>query len=167
MSYSPLLADEKAVPAIIVTPSSPMSAQDYSIHFLPLPPKPARRPWLAVLAPFSFRFRRSAPIQLPTSAHDTTSFPIDSLPSSAGHVNKARARRNYNRVLVLLAIPLLIVLIHILVALAFDDASFPAARGPAVLFDAVSRVFGSHSDTSNSSHDVPGANIASSVPELD
>lgn len=111
---------EKAVPAIIVWPSSPLDATDYQIQFLPLPPKQRRRPLLAPL--FQWRFRRTAPIQLPTSAHET-SFPIGTVPST----NNTRR----NRVLFLLAIPLVILVVHFLMAFAASASRtdvFPAAH---------------------------------------
>ncbi|KAJ7873375.1 hypothetical protein B0H14DRAFT_147007 [Mycena olivaceomarginata] len=58
----PLKTEKDALPAIIVTPSSPSSARDFSIAFLAPPPKPSVRERLGSYAPFitPFGFQRKA-----------------------------------------------------------------------------------------------------------
>ncbi|KAJ6510229.1 hypothetical protein C8R47DRAFT_1035418 [Mycena vitilis] len=61
----PLKPENDALPAIIVTPSSPSSARDFSIAFLAPPPKPSIRERLGSYAPFvspptPFKFQRKA-----------------------------------------------------------------------------------------------------------
>ncbi|KAJ7087229.1 hypothetical protein B0H15DRAFT_843150 [Mycena belliarum] len=56
----PLKTEKDALPAIIVTPSSPSSARDFHIAFLAPPPKPSVRERLGSLAPFTSPFQRKA-----------------------------------------------------------------------------------------------------------
>ncbi|KZW04182.1 hypothetical protein EXIGLDRAFT_716184 [Exidia glandulosa HHB12029] len=140
---------EKAVPAIIVTPSSPLSATDYQIQFLPIPQQPRRRPLLASL--FKWRFRRAAPIQLPTSAHET-SFPIDIVPTNS---NKTRR----NRVLLLLAIPLVILIAHFLMAFAaatVTGPAFPAGHAHGSVWGTITHVFVGGADNGDAYHGIDG-----------
>ncbi|KAJ6567270.1 hypothetical protein DFH09DRAFT_1314386 [Mycena vulgaris] len=54
------LKTENSLPAIIVTPSSPSSARDFSIAFLAPPEKPSVLERLGSLAPFASPFQRKA-----------------------------------------------------------------------------------------------------------
>ncbi|KAF8211540.1 hypothetical protein K438DRAFT_1807491 [Mycena galopus ATCC 62051] len=56
----PLKAEKDSLPAIIVTPSSPSSARDFSIAFLAPPPKPSIRERLSSYAPLVPPFQRKA-----------------------------------------------------------------------------------------------------------
>ncbi|KAJ7122833.1 hypothetical protein C8R44DRAFT_704594 [Mycena epipterygia] len=56
----PLKTEKDALPAIIVTPSSPSSDRDFSIAFLSPPPKPSIRERLGSYAPFVSPFQRKA-----------------------------------------------------------------------------------------------------------
>ncbi|KAJ6538941.1 hypothetical protein B0H19DRAFT_1269321 [Mycena capillaripes] len=57
----PLKTEKDSLPAIIVTPSSPSSARDFSIAFLAPPPKPSIRERFGSYAPFvSSPFQRKA-----------------------------------------------------------------------------------------------------------
>ncbi|KAJ6627428.1 hypothetical protein B0H10DRAFT_1869627 [Mycena sp. CBHHK59/15] len=56
----PLKTEKSSLPAIIVTPSSPSSARDFSIAFLAPPPKPSLRERLGSYAPFVSPFQRKA-----------------------------------------------------------------------------------------------------------
>lgn len=144
LTLSPYDMSEKAgLPAIILTPSSPLDATDYQMMFLPPPPKPRRRPLLAPL----FRWRQQRAIQLPTSAHEPA-FPV-------GTVSKTRR----NRALLLLAIPLVIVVAHLLLAFAANSrvGAFPAHASDSLL-DTVYRVFGVSSPA-------PAPELAALAPE--
>ncbi|KAJ7477133.1 hypothetical protein B0H11DRAFT_2234610 [Mycena galericulata] len=56
----PLKTEKDALPAIIVTPSSPSSTHDFSIAFLAPPPKLSLRERLSSYAPFVSPFQRKA-----------------------------------------------------------------------------------------------------------
>ncbi|KAJ7638459.1 hypothetical protein FB45DRAFT_1023251 [Roridomyces roridus] len=56
----PLKTEKDSLPAIIVTPSSPSSARDFSIAFLEGPPKPTVRERITSYAPFISPFQAKA-----------------------------------------------------------------------------------------------------------
>ncbi|KAJ7162611.1 hypothetical protein C8R43DRAFT_1123302 [Mycena crocata] len=56
----PMKTEKDSLPAIIVTPSSPSSARDFSIAFLAPPPKPSVRERLSAFAPFVSPLQRKA-----------------------------------------------------------------------------------------------------------
>jgi len=79
------------LPTIIITPSSPTSLTDYHVHFVPPPPRPHLMDMLT--RPF-----RSPPIALPITS-----------PTSPGRKSSRRIR-----LLLVVAVPLFIILVHFL-----------------------------------------------------
>lgn len=122
-------ADEKLCPAIILTPSSPLDQTDYQILVIPTQHRrPSRFAWLTNW--------RAQPIQLPTSA-ESPLFPVTVI-----HPASDKRRRNRNRLAVFLAIPLILLLIHLLLAMMQLSAYHVESGATGSVWDPVTRLFG-------------------------
>jgi hypothetical protein len=123
------MTDEKLCPAIILTPSSPLDQTDYQILVIPTQqPRSGRLAWLR-----PWRAQRAA-IQLPMSA-DVPSFPVGVIPVDAD-------KRRRRRMLLLFSIPLILLIMHILLAMMHYSAYHADPMSSGSVWEPLAGLFG-------------------------